>query len=102
MELAVTEYIGLAAGALTTGAYLPQVWRTWRSKTVDDISLAMYWAMTLGVALWLVYGIAIRAAAVVIANAVCLVLVASMLRMRIRYGRRAREDAAKEQLPPLQ
>lgn len=90
MELAVTEYIGLAAGTLTTAAYLPQVWRTWRTKAVEDISLAMYWSMTIGVALWLIYGITIRAAAVVIANAVSLLLVGGMLRMRIRYGRQAR------------
>jgi len=90
MEFAITEYIGLAAGTLTTAAYLPQVWRTWRSKAVDDISLAMYWAMTIGVALWLIYGITIRAAAVVIANSASLLLVGGMLRMRIKYGRQAR------------
>lgn len=87
MDLAFAEYIGLAAGTLTTAAYLPQVWRTWRSKAVEDISLTMYWSMTLGVALWLVYGIAIRAAAVIIANGVSLLLVGGMLRMRIKYGR---------------
>ena len=87
MELVFAEYIGLTAGALTTAAYLPQVWRTWRTKAVGDISLAMYWSMTLGVALWLVYGIFIKAAAVIVANGVSLLLVGGMLRMRIKYGR---------------
>jgi len=88
MELALVEYVGLAAGTLTTAAYLPQVYRTWRTKAVEDISLSMYWAMTVGIALWLAYGICIRAVAVIIANSVSLLLVGGMLRLRIVYGRR--------------
>jgi MtN3 and saliva related transmembrane protein len=88
MELTFAEYIGLTAGALTTAAYLPQVYKTWRTKAVGDISLIMYWAMTLGVFLWLVYGVLLRAPALVLANGVSLLLVGGMLRMRIVYGRR--------------
>jgi MtN3 and saliva related transmembrane protein len=87
MQFEWTEYIGLAAGALTTGAYLPQVWKTWRSKAVDDISLAMYCSMTLGTGLWLVYGLFIQAWAVIAANTVALLLVGGMLRMKLKYGR---------------
>lgn len=86
MEFPWTEYLGLAAGALTTGAYLPQVWKTWRGKAVDDISLSMCWALCLGIGLWLVYGLCIRAWAVVAANAASLVLVAALLRMKLKYG----------------
>lgn len=88
MELPFAEYVGLAAGALTTAAYLPQVYKTWRSKTVGDISLVMYGAMTLGVFLWCVYGVLLRAPAVVLANGASLLLVGGMLRMRIKYGGR--------------
>jgi len=88
MELAFAEYLGLTAGALTTAAYLPQVYKTWRTKAVGDISLVMYWSMTLGVFLWFVYGILLRAPAVIIANGVSLLLVGWMLRMRIVYGKR--------------
>lgn len=91
MELAFAEYIGLTAGALTTAAYLPQVYKTWRTKAVGDISLIMYWAMTLGVFLWFVYGILLRAPAVIIANGVSLLLVGGMLRLRIVYGRQTSE-----------
>jgi MtN3 and saliva related transmembrane protein len=88
MEFIWAEYIGLAAGALTTAAYLPQVYKTWRTKAVEDISLVMYGSMTLGVFLWFVYGVCIRAVAVMAANAVSLALVAWMLRMKVVYGRR--------------
>ena len=92
MELAFTEYIGFVAGALTTAAYLPQVYKTWRSKTANDISLGMCWALTLGVFLWLVSGLLLRAPAVVLANGASLLLLGAMLRMKIVYGRR-RDDA---------
>ena len=92
MEFGLVEYIGLAAGALTTAAYLPQVYKTWRTKAVGDISLVMYSSMTFGVFLWLVYGICLGAPAVIIANAVSLLLVAWMLRMKIVYTRRQAAD----------
>ena len=85
MEFSFVEYVGLAAGALTTGAYLPQVYKTWRTKAVDDLSLAMYWALTLGIFLWFLYGIFLRAPAVIIANGVRLLLAGWMLRMKIKY-----------------
>lgn len=88
------EYLGLAAGALTTAAYLPQVWKTWRTKTVGDISLFMYLSMCLGVLLWLVYGILIKAPAVIAANSAALLLVGGMLRMKVKYGRLAKAAAA--------
>jgi MtN3 and saliva related transmembrane protein len=87
MEWNWAEYIGLAAGILTTAAYLPQVYKTWRTKAVADISRAMYTSMTLGVFLWLVYGVCIQAPAVILANSVSLALVGGMLRMKIKYGR---------------
>jgi MtN3 and saliva related transmembrane protein len=88
MELNWVECIGLAAGTLTTAAYLPQVCKTWRTKAVGDISLVMYTSMFLGVLLWLIYGILRGAPAVIAANALSLLLVGGMLRMKIKYGQR--------------
>lgn len=93
MEFNFVEYIGLAAGGLTTAAYLPQVYKTWRTKAVGGISLVMYSSMTLGVFLWLVYGVFLRAPAVIIANAVSLLLVGGMLRMKVVYSRRHAAEA---------
>ena len=88
MEMNWIEYVGLAAGTLSTAAYVPQVYKTWRTKAVQDISLAMYISMTAGTTLWLVYGLLHSAAAVIIANSVALVLVGGMLRLKIKYGRK--------------
>jgi MtN3 and saliva related transmembrane protein len=73
------DLIGYAAAALTTGSFLPQAILTLRTRDTRGISLAMYGAFTAGVALWLVYGIALGEWPIVVANAVTLVLAATIL-----------------------
>ena len=51
--------LGFAAGFLTTIAFIPQVHKIWKSKSAEDVSLATFAAFTLGVVLWLLYGIAV-------------------------------------------
>ncbi len=83
------ELIGYIAAALTTLSFVPQAWLTFRTRDVRGISLGMYSAFTLGVALWLAYGLATRAWPVVVANAITLLLALSILMMRLYYGRTA-------------
>jgi MtN3 and saliva related transmembrane protein len=84
-----TEWIGYAAASLTTASFVPQAWLTFKSRDVSGISLGMYSAFTLGIALLLAYGLLIEAWPVVIANVITLVLAASILVMRLRFGRKA-------------
>jgi len=86
MTLAVPELVGYCAAALTTLSFLPQAWHTYRTRDVAGISLGMYSAFTLGVALWLAYGLLVGAWPVVLANAVTLGLAAGILWMKLRYG----------------
>lgn len=85
----LTETLGYLAATLTTVAFVPQAWRIWRTKDVRGISLRMYIVFTVGVALWLAYGFALKELPVILANAITLVLACAVLVMRIRYGRRA-------------
>jgi MtN3 and saliva related transmembrane protein len=80
------ELVGYAAAFLTTCSFVPQAWLTFRSRDVSGISLGMYGAFTLGVALWLLYGLLLAAWPIVIANAITLTLAAGILLMKIRYG----------------
>jgi MtN3 and saliva related transmembrane protein len=82
------DWLGYAAASLTTLSFVPQAWHTFRTRDVAGISLAMYSAFTLGIVLWLAYGLALRAWPVVVANAVTLVLAAGILGMKIVLGRR--------------
>jgi MtN3 and saliva related transmembrane protein len=81
----LTDTIGTVGATLTTVAFLPQVWHTFRTKDVSGISLGMYSAFTLGVALWLVYGLLLDAWPIVIANAITVSLATCILVMKMRY-----------------
>ena len=80
------DAIGYAAAFLTTIAFVPQAWLTWRKKRTDEISLGMYSLFTAGVALWLVYGIVTGAWPIIVANAITLVLALAILVMKLVYG----------------
>ena len=82
---ALIDALGLAAGALTTVAFLPQLLKTWRSKSARDISLGMFVLFTVGVALWLVYGLFTGAVPVIAANTVTLILALTILTLKLRY-----------------
>lgn len=88
MTAAWTDWVGYAAASLTTISFVPQVWLVIRSRDVSGISLAMYSAFTLGIVLWLTYGLLIEAWPVVAANAVTLVLVGTILALKIVWSRR--------------
>ena len=84
----ISTLLGLAAGALTTIAFVPQVLKTWRSKSGNDISLGMFLLFSTGVLLWLIYGILIDSLPVILANAVTLILSLTVLVLKLRYQRR--------------
>lgn len=83
--MGAVDYIGMTAGVLTTVAFVPQVVKTWKSRSTKDISLAMFLAFTLGVALWLLYGILLNAWPIILANLVTLVLAGIILTLKLRH-----------------
>ncbi len=82
------ELIGYLAAALTTCSFVPQALHTFRTRDVSGISLGMYSVFTMGIALWLVYGLALAAWPIVAANAITLVLASAILGMKLVYGAR--------------
>lgn len=79
-------WIGSIAGCLTTVAFVPQVYRIWRTRSARDVSLHTYVVFTIGVALWLVYGILRREPPIIAWNAVTLALAGAILWMKRRFG----------------
>jgi MtN3 and saliva related transmembrane protein len=79
------DWIGTVAAILTTASFVPQVVHTLRTKDVSGISLSMYSAFVIGVALWLVYGLLLDAWPIVIANAITVSLASCILAMKLRY-----------------
>ncbi len=84
--------LGLTAGGFTTVSFLPQVLKTWKSKSAADISSGMFALFSAGVLLWLLYGIALGAAPIIIANAITLVLALVILVLKFHYQRRGRQS----------
>ena len=82
------EGLGLCAGALTTSSFIPQVFRLWRMapRPAPDVSVWMYVIIIAGIVLWIVYGNWIRSLAAVLSNAMSLVLTASILVYKLKYG----------------
>ncbi len=87
-----TDLLGYCAASLTTLSFLPQAVLTMRTRNVAGISLGMYSAFTLGVALWLAYGLALGEWPIVVANALTLALAASILAMKIVVERQRRRS----------
>jgi MtN3 and saliva related transmembrane protein len=81
----MVEVIGLVAGTLTTFAFLPQLHKTWASKSAKDISLSWLITFISGITLWLVYGFCINAISVILANSITLVLTLIILFFKLKY-----------------
>ena len=75
--------LGYPAAVLTTAAFIPQAWQSWRTRDLSGISLPMYALFTMGVALWLGYGLVIGSLPVIAANAVTLLLAATVLWLKV-------------------
>lgn len=78
--------LGLTAGFCTTIAFIPQVVKTWKTRSAKDLSLAMFVVYLAGILLWLLYGVLLGDIAIVLANAATSVLAGSVLYFKLRYG----------------
>lgn len=81
------DLLGYVAGALTTAAFVPQLVKTWRSRSAGDLSYGMMSVFSTGIALWLVYGIVLESWPVILANAITLVLSLAILALKARFER---------------
>ena len=79
------DSIGLVAGLLTTTAFIPQVWKIYRTKSGKDISARMFSLFSAGIVLWLVYGVLLQSMPLILSNAVTLVLSLTIIGLKLRY-----------------
>ena len=82
MTIELSNIIGYFAACLTTVAFIPQAYQSWKTRDLSGISLPMYTLFTSGVTLWLVYGFYIDSMPIVIANAITLVLSTIVLTLK--------------------
>ena len=77
------EILGFLAAILTTSAYLPQVYKIWKTKNTESVSLTMYLVMFLGVFLWLIYSLFIKSFSLIVANTLTLLIILIILYFKI-------------------
>lgn len=80
------EWVGFAAAFLTSVSFIPQAVMTIRTRNTSGISRGMYAMFTVGVALWLAYGVYLKSWPMIAANVVTLALAATILALKLRYG----------------
>ena len=85
MNIDYIEIIGLIAAVLTTAAFLPQVYKTWKTKDVSSLSLPMFSMFFIGVVMWLIYGLLIESPAIILANAITVVSSFLLVYFKIKY-----------------
>jgi MtN3 and saliva related transmembrane protein len=86
--MAWVDVVGSLAACLTTVSFFPQAWLSFKTRDVSGVSLGMYSVFTVGVSLWLAYGLMLRAWPIVVANAITLALSLAILGMKLMYGHR--------------
>ena len=77
--------LGLAAATITTISFLPQMFKTWRTKSAKDVSMVTLITFIIGVFLWLIYGIYLQALPIILANSVTLFFNLIILCLKIKY-----------------
>lgn len=77
--------LGLLAASLTTFSFLPQLLKTWQTKSAKDVSFVMLICFNIGIFLWLIYGIYLAALPIILANAITLFFNLIILWLKIKY-----------------
>lgn len=82
------DILGLVASFFTTSSFVPQVWKTWKTRDVGGISLPTYLILTIGLGLWLIYGIYKNNLPLMVANALMVVLTGMITVMKMVFNKR--------------
>ena len=78
---------GFSAALLTTIAFLPQLYKTWKTKSADDVSLTMLISFLIGLICWIIYGININSIPILVANIITFIFNFSILILKITYSK---------------
>lgn len=81
----LTTLFGLAAGFMTTVAFLPQVIQTWRTKKTRDLALGTFLFQGISVLLWFSYGLMIKEVPLIVWNIITALLVFTIVFFKLKY-----------------
>lgn len=85
MSFDLHNLVGYAAAILTTVAFVPQALKSWATRDLSGVSLPMYSLFTVGMAMWLIYGVMLDSWPIIIANAITIVLASVVLALKVKH-----------------
>ena len=88
MNIIYVEFFGYFAAILTTLAFIPQLIKTLKTKTAEDVSLTTLVMFLTGVAAWIIYGIQISSKPILIANIITFLLNFLILVFKLIYSKK--------------
>ncbi len=81
------DFFGFLAALLTTIAFLPQLYKTWQTKSANDVSLIMLILFLIGLICWIIYGLRINSIPILVANIITFIFNFSILILKIVYSK---------------
>ena len=81
------DLFGFLAALLTTIAFLPQLYKTWKTKSADDVSLIMLLLFIIGLICWIIYGLRINSIPIILANIITFIFNFLILILKITYSK---------------
>ena len=86
------EIVGILAGVISCTTFVPQVIKTWRSKSTQDVSLMMFVIASIGTSLWLIYGILIDSFSLIFTNVIVVILSLIMVVLKLKYNHEPKDS----------
>ena len=80
------DIIGYIAGLLILISIIPQIVKSWKTKSTKDISLLRYLIYVAGIMLWLIYGVILINGPMIIVNSINLILASTIVYLKLKYG----------------
>ncbi|MBM3178065.1 MAG: hypothetical protein FJZ78_08675 [Bacteroidetes bacterium] len=80
-----TEAMGHFGAFLTGVTFIPQVYKTWKSRRAADLSLTMMMIVVLSTVVWLVYAFSLMLWPVIIANSIVFVLSIMLIVFKLTF-----------------
>lgn len=82
----IIELVGFTAGGLVSISFLPQVIKSWKTKSTKDIALSLSIINLSGQVLWLFYGFGIESLSLIVMSGITIIMTSSLLVLKIKYG----------------
>lgn len=80
--------VGIIAGLITSSSFIPQIYKGFKTRSLEDLSYYMLFFLLIGMSLWLVYGIHLMDFAIILANIIALICIITLTTMKFYFSKK--------------